>query len=118
MFFKPENDRTGFAALTFILTSAIVTGVLTFALTGDTLQDFLAATAYTLNYAQSKGLGSFYFYWTLNSLALFALLSLAVVIVGMGLPKALKTPMQYGGPAGICGTTICTRLITNRYSTC
>ena len=82
------------AALFF--TALLLGIIISIGLTEDSFGDYIQATSHTLSYAQSSGLGNFRFYWTLNSLVLFALLSIAVISVGSGLIQMLRSPLVYG----------------------
>ncbi len=92
---RPRRDSLLAAA--GLVGSCLVVGAGVFlALMGETSADSVGAIAEALRYAQTAGVGNFRFYWTLNSLCLFALLSLAVAIVGSGLPQMRRTTMCYG----------------------
>ncbi len=92
----PKKSPVVFPALVFILTTAVIGFVITYALTGETLKDYLSATAYTLQYAKNTGIGNFRYYWTVNTLSLFGLLSIAVAVTGLGLRKLRHETMLYG----------------------
>lgn len=96
-FFLQQRKNAIYSACCFILTALLFGVIISIVLTGDSFSDYIQATTHTLNYAQSSGLGNFRFYWTLNSLVLFVLLSIAVISVGGGLIKILrKSPLIYG----------------------
>jgi len=59
--------------------------LITLALTRGTFTDYLTSTLAVLRQASASGLGRFRFYWTLNSLSFFALLTLCTAAIGSGL---------------------------------
>ena len=83
-------------AIGFVAASVVSFTIIILALTGDTIDDYVAATAHVLRYAQGNGVGNFSFYWTLNSLSLFGLLSVGVAVVGAGLRHLRTTALTYG----------------------
>jgi hypothetical protein len=95
-FLEPKKPPVVYPALVFILTTGVIGFAITYILTGETLKDYLSATAYTLQYAKSTGIGNFRYYWTVNTLSLFGLLSIAVAIVGLGLRYLRHKAMAYG----------------------
>ncbi|HAI97507.1 MAG: hypothetical protein CL865_03505 [Cycloclasticus sp.] len=95
-FFLQYRKKAFYSCCCFGLTAILLGLIVSTALTGDSFSDYMQAINHTLSYAQSTGLGNFRFYWTLNSLVLFALLSIAVITVGSGLIKMLRSPLIYG----------------------
>lgn len=93
-----ERDRqVGFRQPLVVLTVALSAGALaTWAVTGATMVDYLAATRHLLAEASREGLGNLPFHWTVNSLALFGLLSLAVSVIATSLPTLRRQPTNYG----------------------
>ncbi len=84
------------SAIIFITLSIIMAAGLIKLFTGDTFSEYISSTLYTMKYAQESGLGNFAFYWTLNSLALFSLLSIAIVLVGIVGIKFFRQSLNYG----------------------
>ncbi|HUG61311.1 MAG TPA: hypothetical protein VMP03_05675, partial [Methylomirabilota bacterium] len=84
------------AGLAFGLAALIVGAGVTGAATGGAAGDYVQSTLEVLGSASRDGLGNLPFHWTLNSLALFALLSVAVVMVGRGLPRIRTPHTTYG----------------------
>lgn len=84
------------SAFSFVVMAVLVGVLLIVGLTGDTVTDYLSATMHILQIAQDTGIGNLRFYWTLNSLSLFALLSIAIVVLASGFRSAFRNPMSYG----------------------
>jgi len=81
------RDRLRPLLLGALLAGGAVLGwlLITLALTRGTFSDYLTCTLSVLRTASSSGLGRFRFYWTLNSLSFFALLTLCTAAIGTGL---------------------------------
>lgn len=82
--------------LLFIACSLATALLLIFAFTGAATGAFFSSTLAALDYAGETGIGNFRFYWTLNSIALFGVLSVAVIAVGSGLGQIRQQPMSTG----------------------
>lgn len=95
-FFNNFRRDAVIAGLITIFVSLIMAIGIIKLFTGNTFDDYISATFYTLNFAQTTGLGNFRFYWTLNSLAFFGLLSIAVVTVGLTWARLFNVRMNYG----------------------
>ena len=95
VFAGDRKTAVALPAVVFAVGSLATGMVVTLLLTGESFSDYISATARTLAYAQQTGMGNFRFYWTLNSLALFGLLSVAVAVIGTGLAHIRRIPMNH-----------------------
>ena len=93
---KERQPGTAAAGAVFAVTSLVVAILVSWGLTGATFGDFLGSARLVMGNAQLSGIGNFPFYWTVNSLALFGLLSIAVITVGSGLLSQPETGLSYG----------------------
>ena len=86
------------AALTIALSVAFI--LIT---TGSGFSEYISATSHVLAEASAKGLGAFRFYWTLHSLSMFALLALALVIIGAGARQLVNGSIDEGDRLLVAG---------------
>jgi hypothetical protein len=93
---QSANRQTAIPVFVFMVSGIAVALAIIGLLTGSTFFDFTSSVKHVLGYAQETGIGNFRFYWTVNSIALFGLLAIAVVSVGSGLASIRHTAMNYG----------------------
>lgn len=90
---RGQGLASALPAFLIVPLSAVVWSLITVALLGAAFPDYIESTFYTLR-RFSAAEAAFPFYWTVNSLATFGLLVLALVIVGRALGK--KGDVQIG----------------------
>lgn len=91
-----ERGRTVLLAGACLLGAVVSWLVLALVLTRGTFPDYLRSSLTVLRQASATGLGRFGFYWTLNSLASFALLSVGVAAVGSGWFRFASRESSFG----------------------
>lgn len=90
LLFEPGRGRVLSLAGLFVTVAAATGWGVGFGLTGAEFGAYLASARHVTATAGTLGLGQFAFDWTLNSLALFLLLALAVITGGLGLARLGK----------------------------
>ena len=76
--------------------SLVIGAALILLATGSVAGDYFGATLHVLEEASEKGLGAFRFYWTVHTLSLFAVFSLAIALVAWGAKNAMHADASEG----------------------
>ena len=95
LFWQGERSASVRAVLVIGVGSVVTWGVLALLLVGDALPDYIRHAREVVN-MMALGHAGFAFYWTANSLALFALLTIACASAGISLAPPYDRPLDAG----------------------